>query len=227
MTSIPTIASKLESAEVCSVMVIDPYDGYVKRNCRRQVSRNGMCTRHANLAVRGYTLADRAAALTADELRGLVSYDPETGVFRWRRRKQQLAGSPDVLGYIRIQIHGKLFKAHRLAWLYVYGEWPSLTIDHANRIPGDNRISNLRIADCFQQAHNHSDNRKGRSLPRGVSWSERDKKYRAQIRCFGQSHALGLHDDIESAAAAYRDASLRLHGEFSIFRTHLEKEASK
>ena len=89
--------------------------------------------------------------LTALRLHSLLRYESDTGVFTWRIRsnsraaKDQRAGCLcKALGYVLIGIDGKMYYAHRLAWLYVHGKWPGQVIDHINRVRNDNRICNLR-----------------------------------------------------------------------------------
>ena len=87
--------------------------------------------------------------LTAERLRELLSYSPETGLFYWRVSKGSVAagtqaGNPGVRGYIVIRIDGVPHYAHRLAWLHVHGEHPTGEIDHRNNNRADNSISNLR-----------------------------------------------------------------------------------
>ena len=57
-------------------------------------------------------------------------------------------------GYVLISIDGTRYPAHRLAWLYIYGQWPNGQIDHINRNPSDNRIVNLREATVAENGHN-------------------------------------------------------------------------
>ena len=87
--------------------------------------------------------------LTVDIVRHLLDYNEETGIFRWRYDMRRVpsngvAGMVCHDGYIRIGLNKRQYSAHRLAWFYVYGEWPEKEIDHINRDRADNRISNLR-----------------------------------------------------------------------------------
>lgn len=83
-----------------------------------------------------------------------LRYDKDTGHFYWIKKTSSAsrvnvgdkAGSIDRKGYTKIIFNGKSYCAHRLAWLFVYGEWPEDQIDHINRKKSDNRISNLRQA---------------------------------------------------------------------------------
>ena len=89
--------------------------------------------------------------LEALRLRELLSYDPDTGLFRWSKNKGskdagELAGCVSPKGYILIGIDGCLYLAHRLAWLYVHGEFPEKDIDHRDQDKSNNRICNLRLA---------------------------------------------------------------------------------
>ena len=81
--------------------------------------------------------------LTQERLKEVLDYDPETGEFWWRRNDFK-AGSTGNDGYVSIPVYGKTYKAHRLAWLYVYGYFPENQVDHINRVRGDNRVVNLR-----------------------------------------------------------------------------------
>jgi len=90
--------------------------------------------------------------ITKDRLCEALSYDQETGMFRWvscsarNVKNGDAAGTIDSKGYRTIRVDYVVHKAHRLAWLYVYGELPSGVIDHINGDRGDNRIANLRDA---------------------------------------------------------------------------------
>lgn len=157
--------------------------------------------------------------MTIDDLRKLISYDPETGGFTRLviLNPRAKGGWFDAKGYLHIGVGGKRFSAHRLAWALHYGEWPKGLIDHANGVPDDNRIANLRLANRAQNAFNskirvHSAHgRKGVSRAGGC-WI-------ARIVVDGTRKYLGTYPTMEDAAEAYRAASVKFHGEFSPFVT--------
>lgn len=122
--------------------------------------------------------------LTADALREHLLYDPDTGIFtrkasygKWL--SGSIAGSLDSMGYIKISVDHYVTRAHRLAWLYVYGKWPEFEIDHINRIRHDNRIVNLRDVNRATNTHNTQVSR-GKTGYLGVS-KMRNGKFRARI----------------------------------------------
>jgi hypothetical protein len=112
------------------------------------------------------------------DLKQILDYDQNTGVFRWatrkcqRKRAGEIAGSVSNKGYVMIGIDYKKYSAHRLAWLYVHGDWPAGEIDHINRDRTDNRISNLRVATRRQQIEN-SERPMGWDSKVTCSWSDR------------------------------------------------------
>lgn len=149
--------------------------------------------------------------ITAERLRELLHYDPETGIFIWRvnRARRQtagkVAGSFASQGYWIIGVEGINYKAHRLAWLYVYGEWPKDQIDHLNGIKDDNRISNLRDVDNVINSHNK---RIAMATARNelLGVSRRNGKWYSQIKAF-----LGYFDTPEEAHEAYLVAKRKIH----------------
>lgn len=110
-------------------------------------------------------------ALTAERLREVLSYEPSTGLFRWRVRLSNrtrvgaVAGCREDDGYILVGVDGRLYGAHRLAWLYMHGEWPAHGVDHRDTDPSNNRIGNLRPATQAQNMQNlrraHRDSKSG------------------------------------------------------------------
>lgn len=156
-----------------------------------------------------------------DRLRELLSYDPDTGLFVWRvnkrghRKTGDIAGSLDKSGYWIIRLDQRNYPAHRLAWLYMTGEWPAHHIDHRDLDKANNRWANLRQATVSQNLANRRKYKNNQSGFKGVIWHARDKRWRADIRKNGKGYFLGNFRTPEEAHAAYRVAAERLYGEFA------------
>lgn len=146
-----------------------------------------------------------------------MNYDPETGIFKWNTRPNfmvsigDIAGGKDKNGYRCIKINGRMYKAHRLAWLYVYGEWPANEIDHIDGNPGNNSINNLRSATRAENRQNLSIKAKNKSGIRGVYWHKQHSKWCVQIKVNHKAKHVGLFDDLQEASAAYLRAKHHLH----------------
>jgi len=158
--------------------------------------------------------------ITKEYLSSIICYDKSTGIFKWRiyRSATAIAGSiagntSHVSGYRLIKISRKSYLAHRLAWLYVYGEWPVDEIDHINGITDDNRIDNLRQATRKQNQQNirmpKSTNKASGFL--GVHWHNQNKKWEAKIRDNGKTIHLGLFDDPYLAHLRYVETKRKIH----------------
>ena len=159
-----------------------------------------------------------ANELTAEYLRSVIHYDPATGIFTRkvstspRVKAGDVAGSIDSNGYLRIMVQSRSYLAHRLAWLYVYGEWPKLTIDHINRNTSDNRIANLRDISHKQNGQNASiriDNTSGHP---GVFWCGREGKWQGRICHNYKTTHLGYFTTLEDAIAARKAGELKYWG---------------
>ena len=158
--------------------------------------------------------------ISADRLRSLLHYDPETGVFTWLVNKSNVkagstAGKHAANGYWRIKLDGREYPAHRLAWLYMKGTWPSGVVDHINMNKIDNRFDNLREASFAQNQHNRTEQSNNTSGYKGVSRFKNTGRWRADIMLNGKSHYLGSFDTAEDAAIAYDMAASELHGSFA------------
>lgn len=159
--------------------------------------------------------------LTAEHLKSLLKYDQDTGIFTWR----YLAGSGGKYkagsiagtkgrhggGYIEITILGQLFKAHRLAWLYMTGEFPKSQIDHINRDRADNRWSNLREATLQQNLKNKTCYKSNTTGCPGVTWHKRIKKFQARISSDCKRIHLGYYENIHDAESVYKIAKAKMH----------------
>ena len=156
--------------------------------------------------------------LTSGHLRSILNYNPQTGVFIWinpprqhPRMKGKAAGCLST-GYVMIKIGGRGFKAHRLAWLYVHGEWPAGRIDHKDGNPFNNAIANLRVATQAQNCANAA-RWNGKELPKGVR--RLGSKFQARISHSKKLIHLGSYETPGAAADAYRVAAINLYGEFA------------
>jgi hypothetical protein len=157
--------------------------------------------------------------ITAAHAREILRYDPETGSLRWRARAARCAiigaeaGNVCQNGYVRIQIGGVGYLAHRLAWLMVYGEWPSHQIDHIDCNRRNNALGNLRSATASQNKSNSKISRKNKSGFKGVFCVR--GRWIASIKHEGKSKHLGCFDTPEIAHAAYVAAAQSLFGDFA------------
>ena len=164
----------------------------------------------------------KEALLTAEYLRKILDYNPKTGEFHWKVNRGFVssgskAGRLSKYGYLRINISKKEYKAHRLAWLYYYGEWPkneNYYIDHINGNKADNRICNLRVVTKSDNGRNmsvHSDNTSG--YP-GVYFNKICKKWQAYISGdiynnetkMYKRQSLGYFTKLEEAVKARKEA---------------------
>lgn len=147
------------------------------------------------------------AALTQDNLKESLSYDPLTGIFTRNYsvtsyRKGSVAGTLLNTGYISIRVAGAYYQAHRLAWLYVTGEWPTEWIDHINGDKSDNRFENLRDTSWSLNMHNlKSAKRHNKAKLLGVSPYR--SRWIAQIQKNGQKIHIGVYDTPDEAHQAY------------------------
>lgn len=148
-------------------------------------------------------------------LREFLNYDPETGVFTWardcgRRKAGAVTGCHDKANnYVRISFIGKLYWAHRLAFLHMTGRWPE-EVDHIDRNGTNNAWGNLREAD---RSGNQANRRSSSSLGRGVV--RKGRRFRASMTYRGKRVYLGTYDTPEDAARAYAEAARASHGEFA------------
>lgn len=173
------------------------------------------------------------SSLTAEFVRSILDYDPETGIATWRpkpprtrldrtfntRFAGKAAGSRHkTYGYLCVGINRRVYYLQQIIWLHYYGEWPALLVDHSDGDRVNNRITNLRLATYSQNGRNRGMQANNTSGYKGVcfdAYGLRIKRWMASIYD-GKYHIyLGRFATREEAAAAYREAALRLHGEFS------------
>ncbi len=167
--------------------------------------------------------------LTAEYVRSILDYDPKTGEFRWKVRPDKSARvntrwAGRIAGTIK-NMNGKLYRvitidfvkymAHRLAWLYVKGEWPDGDLDHRDCEGLHNAFVNLRPATSTDNGANKRMSRRNTVGYKGVDWRPEKGKYRASMQRNRQWKFLGYFDTPEQAHAAYVAAAKKFHGEFA------------
>lgn len=168
-------------------------------------------------------LDSRHQELVKQDFREHFAYDADTGVIRWikptgrRAHIGDIAGAFVQHGYRVVIYKGRRYKAHRVAWLLHYGEWPppKAHLDHINGEKADNRICNLRLATPTQNYQNSKRSVANASGYKGVYWCNVKHKWLAQISPNKSRMHLGYFSDKVEAASAY-DAAARKHfGEFA------------
>jgi hypothetical protein len=157
--------------------------------------------------------------ITQSELKDILHYDQDTGVFTWIKpvRKTMInciAGTISFEGYSVIKINKKIYRAHRLAWLYVYGEWPKSILDHINGIKNDNKIANLREATFQQNVFNRKNESINTSGCKGVHWETARETWKVGIVINNKHIYLGRYKDKQEAINAYLISAKKYHGEF-------------
>lgn len=149
--------------------------------------------------------------ISQKELKEWLKYDKDTGIFtriKIKQRDNKNKVGDDVAknyrnGYLRIRINGKLYSAHILAWIYVYGCPPSKTIDHIDRDKLNNRISNLRDVNMSINKINQKANNRNKSGKTGVYMCSRSRKWIATITPPNLKRIrLGVFDDLSDAIKA-------------------------
>jgi hypothetical protein len=156
--------------------------------------------------------------LTQERLRSLLSYNPDTGEFtRLVNRRSDLvgkiAGCPSRVGsekfYIKIQIDGKKYLAHRLVWLYSYGEWPENQIDHIDQDSLNNRLINLREVTNAENGKNQKMSKRNISGVTGVCFDKKRQKWHARIVVNGKFIHLGYFEVKDDSIAARKNAEVK------------------
>jgi len=149
--------------------------------------------------------------ITQEQLKKLLDYDRETGVFKWktttncRIRVGDVAGCLDENGYIKIRLFNKAYRAHRLVWLYTYGKFPEDDMDHINGIKNDNRIINLRAVTQAENARNLRLRKDNTSGYIGVGWDTGKNKWRVTISRKQYGRFKSKSDAITKAKKIYKE----------------------
>jgi hypothetical protein len=153
--------------------------------------------------------------VTADRLRELLFYDPDSGEFSDRMTGLPVGALNDN-GYLLISLNGRPYRAHRLAWLHQKGEWPARHLDHHDLDRANNRWNNLRPATRSQNGANRRVQANNRIGIKGV-YPMHGGKFVARIKVDGKGRHLGVFGSAEDASAAYAAAAVETWGEYARF----------
>lgn len=163
--------------------------------------------------------------ITQSELKELLEYNPDTGIFTRKTSKGgvkigSIVGSKRYDDYIQISLQYKKYPAHRLAWLYINGKEPRNHIDHINGNRSDNRICNLREATNQENIFNSKLSKANTSGIKGVTWDKQKKKWVAQIMLNYKTIKIGRFKNIEDAKDSVIKFRESLHKEFANHGNH-------
>lgn len=158
--------------------------------------------------------------VTQEELKRLFYYDPDTGIFTRLVRASQNTRIGDVAGcrstkkhsgksYLEFSINNKIYKAHRLVFLYVNGYLPDNKVDHINGNGCDNRLENLRIVDSSENQKNQKKPSHNTSGVVGVCWHKQLNKWAASIQVMRKKISLGCYLDFGDAVLARKNAEVK------------------
>lgn len=167
-------------------------------------------------------------AVTLEDVMEIVSYEPDTGLFRRKVSKNQhpvggVCGKTVGKGnHLAIRVNGRNFMAHRVAWLFTYGEWPDGAIDHIDGDPQNNRVSNLRIATASQNGGNLKIQTNNTSGFPCVYRKKGTDIWCVSVRKNNKNIGGGWHRDKNKAIHAAIELHEKLFGEFSNLRRHYE-----
>lgn len=160
--------------------------------------------------------------LTAERLREVLTYNPETGLWEWLPRIGNVwfagrpAGSLSPDGYVYLTIDGTQYSSHRLAWLYMTGSWPVRRLDHEDTVRSNNRWGNLRLATHRQNLANAKVSKANRLGVKGVTrCNSKARPFRARIYVNKRLVTIGYYATEVEANAAYFVRAQQARGEFA------------
>lgn len=153
--------------------------------------------------------------ITQERLKQNLFYDKHTGIFTWKIRKSGVTFGNNAGyisdGYMLIRIDDVYYRAHRLAFLYVFGRWPKEEIDHVNHVRDNNMISNLREVSHAENQKNRSMHKNNSSGVTGVSWHKKRNAWQSLICYEGKKIHLGLFENFQEAVKTRKLAEIRFN----------------
>lgn len=163
--------------------------------------------------------------LTAEYIRSILDYNPETGIFTWKKRTDasnevngkyagKIAGTYMGSG-ISIVINKVPYVASNLAWLYMTGEWSKKEINHKDLDCQNICFNNLREATRSQSNATRHIQKNNTSGYKGVRWDKKRKYWYAIIKVQKKQIWCGCFDSPQKAHIAYCQAARKYFGEFA------------
>lgn len=162
--------------------------------------------------------------ITQEEMKSILDYNKKTGIFTWKEKEvnypwqaswnsrhanKEAFSSIDEKGYKCGSINGKMVKAHRVAWFYVFGTWPDGEVDHINGIKTDNRIDNLRDVSNIDNSRNCKRSSRNKSGVTGVRWLKNRNRWIASIRVNRRLIHIGSYVNFQDAVKARKLADIK------------------
>jgi hypothetical protein len=152
--------------------------------------------------------------MTQDELMEALAYNAQTGIFTWKVSNNNRVKIGDMAGYTskktgytQIKINRKLYQAHRLVWLYIYGALPEKEIDHIDHIRTNNCINNLREVTRQENSRNTRIRSNNHSGVTGINWHKQTFRWQVRIHDLGGcSQHIGYYVNFEEARKARSEA---------------------
>jgi len=144
-------------------------------------------------------------SITTEILKKYFDYSDGNLIWRvnkGRSKKGTIAGSKDNKGYLQIKLNQKVYRLHRLIWLW-HGRNLSEQLDHIDRNPLNNKIENLREATRSTNQWNTS------KSDGGVSFHKASNKWRARIKIHNKEIYLGVFADYQQAKQVRDEAARR------------------
>lgn len=158
---------------------------------------------------------------SAEFLREVLQYDPETGVLTFKENRGSNKVKGKVAGFVRkdgyhfLSLQKKRYLGHRIIWAMMTGDWPENQIDHIDGVRSNNKWANLRAATPSQNNANHSVRIDSKIGLKGVQIHPDTGKWRARINIAGTTKHLGLFNTPEEAHAAFVAAASKVHGAYA------------
>ena len=146
--------------------------------------------------------------VTTELLKKLFDYSEGNLIWivnKGRAKKGMIAGSKDNKGYMQLKLNQKVYRLHRLIWLWHGKDLPE-QIDHIDRNPLNNKIENLRASSNLTNQWNTS------KSDNGVSFHKASKKWRARIKINNKEFYLGIFSDKNEALKVREEAARRRWG---------------